>query len=116
MKEDPSRLSLLMILGIGIFVGGITLLTERVTFHRPPENHFERLLTLPAIGVYVLTEDPWLASASTGIILMGILIPTGWLCWLFLQRRVFEPMRVREFIKAKQREKEWLNRFKDDTF
>lgn len=117
MKPDDSGKSLagLAALFVGLLFAAIVFLSDRATFVRPPGNFLEKLASIPAIGIFECFGDRLLAAVSAGVVWLGFVLVLAGLAWRWILRRLLEPLRIRRFVDAKRREKQWLNRLDDDT-
>lgn len=117
MKDEGTQKSFtgLWVIFIALLFGWLMYFSDQVTFVHAPVNMVEKVISLPAIAGYYLTEDRMMTALFAGVIWLGSILVVAGISWRIIQRKVWEPWRIRKFIEAKRREKQWLNRFDDDT-
>ena len=111
-KVDPKILGVIifgLLLAILVFVG------DQVAFVRPSKNFIEEAFGfLPAL-FFLLLKDRLLADGMAGGIYLAIMLFAGIFLYKLIVHKVVEPGMIKKMIRAKQREKELLNKFNDDT-
>lgn len=113
-KIDPRILGAIVVVAI---VGGFVIAGDNAVFsnHPPAPTILNKILGFFPGLFYLLLNDRMLALGLSGAVYLSILALIGWQAYKFILYKFLEPNMYKKMLEAKKREKDYVNKFGDET-